>query len=116
MNSLEKAKKIGEILDRKKGEDISILNVSGITSITDFYVIVTAKNTVHAKTLCDEIEEQLKKLNISPRNIEGYQSAMWILMDYENVIVHVFYEETRKFYDLERLWADAERIAIDNDK
>ena len=114
MNSLEKAKKIGEILDNKKGEDIAILNVSGITSLTDYYVIVTAKNTVHAKTLCDEIEEKLKKCDISPRNIEGYQSAMWILKDYEKVIVHVFYEETRKFYDLERLWGDAQRISIDN--
>ncbi len=112
MDSQEKAIKIGKILDNKKGEDISVLKVAGITSITDYYVIVTAKNTVHAKTLCDEIEEQLKKQGISPRNIEGYQSAMWILLDYENVIVHVFYEETRKFYDLERLWSDAQRIDI----
>lgn len=112
MNSKEKAIKIGEILDNKKGEDIAVLNVSGITSITDYYVIVTAKNTVHAKTLCDEVEEQLKKQGISARNIEGYQSAMWILLDFENVIVHVFYEETRKFYDLERLWSDAQRIDI----
>lgn len=113
MDSQEKAIKIGKILDNKKGEDIAVLKVAGITSITDYYVIVTAKNTVHAKTLCDEIEEQLKKQGVSPRNIEGYQSAMWILMDYENVIVHVFYEETRKFYDLERLWSDAQRIDID---
>lgn len=112
MDSQEKAIKIGKILDNKKGEDIAVLKVAGITSITDYYVIVTAKNTVHAKTLCDEREEQLKKQGVSPRNIEGYQSAMWILMDYENVIVHVFYEETRKFYDLERLWSDAQRIDI----
>ncbi|MBQ8868479.1 MAG: ribosome silencing factor, partial [Oscillospiraceae bacterium] len=62
----------------------------------------------------DEIEEKLKADGITPKNIEGYQSAMWILMDYENVIVHIFYEETRKFYDLERLWMDAERIDIVN--
>jgi len=115
MNSLEKAKKIGEIIDNKKGEDVSVLKVAGITSITDYYVIATAKNTIHAKSLCDEIEEKMRKSDIQPRNIEGYQSAMWILMDYDNVIVHIFYEETRKFYDLERLWMDAERITIGND-
>ena len=114
MNSLEKAKAIGNLIDSKKGEDVAVLKVAGITSITDYYVIATAKNTVHAKSLCDEIEEKLKKDGIVPKNIEGYQSAMWILMDYDNVIVHIFYEETRKFYDLERLWMDAERIEIAN--
>jgi len=112
MNSLEKAKLIGEIIDNKKGEDIAILKVAKITSITDYYVIATAKNTVHAKSLCDEIEEKLKGKDIVSKNIEGYNSAMWILMDYEDVIVHIFYEETRKFYDLERLWMDAQRIEI----
>ena len=115
MNSLEKAKNIGKIIDNKKGEDISVLEVKNITSITDYYVIATAKNTVHAKSLCDEIEEKLKENNIVAKNIEGYSSAMWILMDYDNVIVHIFYEETRKFYDLERLWMDAGRISINND-
>lgn len=114
MSSLEKAVKIGKLIDSKKGEDVSVLKVAGITSITDYYVISTAKNTIHAKSLCDEIEEKLKADGITPKNIEGYQSAMWILMDYENVIVHIFYEETRKFYDLERLWMDAERIDIVN--
>ncbi|MBE6788260.1 MAG: ribosome silencing factor [Ruminococcaceae bacterium] len=115
MDSLEKAIKIGKIIDDKKGEDVAVLKVAGITSITDYYVIATAKNTVHAKSLCDEIEEKLKKCDVVPNNIEGYQSAMWILMDYGNVIVHIFYEETRKFYDLERLWMDAERITTKND-
>ncbi len=115
MKSLEKAKKIANILDKKIGEDISVLKVEGITSITDYYVIVTAKNNSHAKALCDEVEEKMRKEDISPRSIEGYQSAMWILLDFENVIVHIFYEDTRKFYDLERLWADAERISYLND-
>ncbi len=114
MNSLEKAKIIGELIDNKKGDDVAVLKVAGITSITDYYVIATAKNTIHAKSLCDEIEEKLKKDGVTVKNIEGYQSAMWILMDYDNVIVHIFYEETRKFYDLERLWMDAERIEIAN--
>ena len=61
------------------------------------------------------LRKNSKKEGIAPSNIEGYQSAMWILMDYNNVIVHIFYEETRKFYDLERLWMDAERINIAND-
>lgn len=112
MDSISKVKKIAELLDKKLAENIVALNVSGLTSITDYYVIATAKNTSHAKALADEIEEKLKKENITFRSIEGYQSAMWILMDYENVIIHIFYEETRKFYDLERLWSDAERISF----
>lgn len=112
MDSISKVKKIAELLDKKLAENIVALNVSGLTSITDYYVIATAKNTSHAKALADEIEEKLKKEDITFRSIEGYQSAMWILMDYENVIVHIFYEETRKFYDLERLWSDAERISF----
>lgn len=115
MNSLEKAKNIGKIIDNKKGEDIAILEVKNITSITDYYVIATAKNTVHAKSLCDEIEEKLKEKNIVSKNIEGYTSAMWILVDFDDVIVHIFYDETRKFYDLERLWMDAPRVSINND-
>ena len=112
MNSREKAIKIANIIDKKLGEDVKVLKVEGITSITDYYVIATAKNTSHAKALCDEIDEKMKKEGIAPRSIEGYQSAMWILLDFENVIVHLFYEETRRFYNLEHLWADAERISF----
>ena len=108
-----KASELAKILDKKLAENVVVLKVDNITSITDYYVIATAKNTTHAKALCDEIEEKMQKLAVSPKSIEGYQSAMWILMDFENVIVHIFYDETRKFYDLERLWADAERIKID---
>ena len=116
MNSMDKAKEIAGILDSKLAEDVTILGVSNITSLTDYYVIATARNTNHAKSLCDDIEQKLAKKGINARNIEGYQSAMWILLDYDNVIVHIFYEETRKFYDLERLWLDAERIPFVNDK
>lgn len=112
MNAEEKALAIGKILDAKKADDITVLKVQNITSITDYYVIATARNTVHAKALCDEVEKAMSAQKVLPRNIEGYQSAMWILMDYDNVIVHLFYEETRHFYDLERLWADAPRIQL----
>jgi len=115
MNSREKSIKIANIIDKKLGEDVKVLKVEGITSITDYYVIATAKNTSHAKALCDEIDEKMKKEGIAARSIEGYQSAMWILLDFGNVIVHLFYEETRKFYNLEHLWADAERISFMNE-
>ena len=113
MQEENKVSEIARILDKKLAENIVVLKVDNITSITDYYVIATARNTTHAKSLCDEIEEKMQKQSVSPKSIEGYQSAMWILMDFENVIVHIFYDETRKFYDLERLWADAERIKID---
>ncbi len=115
MISLEKAQCMARILDEKLAEDITVLNVGKITSITDYYVIATAKNTTHAKALCDEIEEKMAKKGFTAKNIEGYQSAMWILLDFQDVIIHIFYDETRKFYDLERLWSDAERVPFIND-
>ena len=112
MTSLELAREIGKILDSKKATDIKIMDIGGHSSLGDYFVLASASNTTQTKALCDEIEEQLFKKGLEPRRIEGYQSASWILLDYVDVIVHIFYKETREFYSLERLWADVQQIEL----
>ncbi len=110
MTALEKAKKIAFVLDEKKGRDISILKVLEETTITDYFVIATATSSTHLKALCDEVEYKLKEEDISAARVEGYQGGGWILVDYGDVIVHIFDATSRDFFNLEKLWAAAEKI------
>ena len=94
--------------DDKKGDDIRVLDVGEILSIAEVFVFVSASNTRLVRTIVDEIELALKIADDEgPRSVEGLADATWVLMDYGDVIVHVFLSETRAFYDLDRLWADA---------
>lgn len=98
----------------KKGEDVLILSVEPMLKITDAFVIVSAANARQVRTIADEIEQQLKAGGgPSPLRVEGLDDARWVLMDYGDFVVHVFLDEVRRFYDLERLWADAERWTWD---
>ncbi len=95
----------------KKGGDIAVLDVGEIISITDVFVIVSASNTRQVLTIVDEVEQALKERGaVAPRSVEGRDDALWVLLDYGDVIVHVFLAETRAFYDLDRLWSDAPRV------
>lgn len=88
------------------------LDVGDIIGITEVFVIVSASNTRQVRTICDEVELALKvEGDLAPRSVEGLKDASWVLMDYGLLVVHVFLTETREFYDLERLWSDAPRIA-----
>ena len=109
MDSLEFTKLAVQILDRKKADNIDVIRVSDITVISDYFVIVSANNSTHVKALADDLEFELKKFGRLPKRVEGYQSANWIVLDYLDVIVHIFYEETRNYYNLDRLWADGEK-------
>jgi len=92
----------------KNGEEIAVLDVGDIISIAETFVMVSASNTRLVRTIVDEVELALKLADDeSPRSVEGVNDATWVLMDYGDVIVHVFLAETRAFYDLDRLWADA---------
>ena len=103
--------KICEAIEDKKGENILVLDISTISSFTDFFVICHGFNARQNRAISDEIKERLKREDsISPTHIEGYQTAEWILMDYLNCIVHIFSPEGREFYKLERLWNDGEII------
>lgn len=112
MTSFALTKDIVKILDQKKAEDIQVIKVNDLTIIADYFVIASTTNSTHVKALVDEVEYQLKEKGIEPRQLEGYQYANWIVMDYGDVIVHVFHEETRKFYTLERLWSDGESVDV----
>jgi len=97
--------------DEKKGEDIVVLDVGDILSIAESFVLVSAPNTRLVRTIVDEIELALKVSDDEgPRSVEGLDDASWVLMDYGDVIVHVFLAEVRAFYDLDRLWADAPTV------
>lgn len=97
------------LAEEKKARDIVSLKLAGLTLISDYFLIMTATSTRHAQTLSDHIELEMKAAAMPPLRIEGYRDGRWILLDFGAVVVHVFVEEERAYYDLERLWGDAER-------
>ena len=112
MTTQEKLEKIVKILDSKKAEDIQVIGITNLTIIADYFVIATGTSTTQVKSLADEVDFQLGQLGIEPRGIEGVRAANWIVLDYSDIVVHVFYRETRSEYQLERLWADGEQVDI----
>ena len=111
MTSLEKAIKLASILDEKKGREITVLKVLDQTVITDYFVIATATSSTHLKALCDEAEYRLREEDgLTYDRIEGYQAGGWILVDFGDVIVHLFDAAGRDYFQLEKLWQGAEKI------
>ena len=106
MNSVVLSEKISEILLDKKANDVDLIKIENLTILADYFVLCTGTSTTHIKTLADEVIEKLKEEGIECHHIEGYESSKWILLDYSSVIVHIFHEEERKYYNLERLWSD----------
>ena len=99
-----------EALDEKKGEDIKIIDIQGVTVIADYFVLASASNSSQAQALIDNVEEKLFKAGFECRQKEGNLSSTWVLLDYGDVIVHVFSKEDRLFYDLERIWRDGKVV------
>ncbi len=108
----EMLKLLYEALEEKKAEEIKVLDLHGITVIADYFVIAGGLNKNQLQAMADHVEEVLRKAGFLPRQIEGYSSANWILMDYTDVVIHLFSREDRLFYDLEKIWADAKRIDV----
>ena len=106
------AEKIVTILDLKKARNIKLLHVADKTVLADYFVICTGNSNTQTRALGDEVEYKLGLEGASPVNIEGFESATWVLMDYTSVIVHIFNAETRRFYNLEKLWNEAEEVDI----
>lgn len=107
------AKKAAQIAFDKKAKDIFILDLRNLTSITDYFLICTGDVDLHVKAIVDEIKIKLKP-ETKPWHIEGYQHLKWVLMDYVDFVVHVFQKDTRNYYNLERLWADAPSEKIES--
>lgn len=102
-----------EAASNKKAEDIVAIDVAGLIVITDYFVICTGRNDRQVKTIADEVEEQLRqRLGVKPIGREGVEEARWILLDFADVVVHVFQPTERDFYRLEKLWSDAPRLAL----
>jgi len=103
---------VTKALDEKKGMDIKLLKIDRVSSLADYFLICTGTSNTHVKTLCDYAEYSMDQLNEPLLGREGHRGNSWELLDYGSVVIHVFTDEARKFYDLERLWADAEQIDL----
>lgn len=99
-------------LEEKKAEDICIIDISEVSVLADYFLIANGNNKNQVQAMIDSVEEKLGKSGFSPKNVEGYQTANWVLMDYGDVIVHVFDRQNRLFYDLERIWRDGKKITL----
>lgn len=115
---LEKSKKlalkIAQILDDRKAIDVVVLDIHKLTIIADYFVIASGTSEIQVRALCDEVEDKLKQEGIEAIHKDGHGGNRWVALDYGDVIVHIFHQDERKFYDLERLWADGIPLSVDN--
>ena len=112
LSAKEVAYEVTKALDSKKGMDIKLLRIDSVSSLADYFLICTGTSNTHVKTLCDYAEYTLEQLGEPMLGREGHRGSAWELLDYGTIVVHVFTEEARRFYDLERLWADAEVVDL----
>ncbi len=111
--SIEMVKVVYEALSDKKGEDISVIDIRKVSVMADYFIIASGLNSNQAQAMVDNVEAELGKKGFICKQMEGYQTANWILMDYGDIIVHVFDRENRLFYDLERIWRDGKTIPVE---
>jgi len=116
MDSLKFAKQIAQLILNKKGYDIKILDIRKISTISDFFVICSAEVDKQVKAIADEVEEKLNLKGVKCFNREGYETLNWVILDYFDVIVHIFRTEARNYYNLEKLWGDAPVIPIEDEE
>lgn len=99
-------------LEDKKANDVRVIDIAGVSVIADYFVIASGSNTNQVQAMADSVREVLGIAGYGPRQIEGYGVANWILMDYNDIIVHIFSDESRTFYDLERIWRDGKEVSV----
>ena len=114
MTPKEMALTAAKALDEKKGGDIAAIEITEQTTLADYFVLCTATSTTQIKAMSDACEEAMEKQGERVHHIEGHRGGTWLLMDFSSVVVHIFMDEARKFYDLERLWGDAEEIPLED--
>jgi ribosome-associated protein len=113
METLELVKKAVAALDDKKAEDIKVIDIREISTIADYFIIASGSNQNQLTAMQDTVDEELHKAGIHVKQIEGNRNSTWILMDYEDIIVHLFSKQDRLFYDLERIWRDGKEIRME---
>lgn len=106
------ALEIGNIIDDKKGEDIRVLELIGLTSLADYFVIASGNSDRQVSAISTHIEDELAKKGIEPKHKEGMREGRWVILDYSDIIVHIFHQEERDYYQLERIWNDAKNLPI----
>ncbi|MBN2355608.1 ribosome silencing factor [candidate division KSB1 bacterium] len=114
-SSQQLVNQIARLVWEKKGVDILIMDLRRLTSMTDFFVIASVDTDVQARAIVDHLKDHLRSQDVRPWHVEGSMGSNWILLDYVNVVVHLFRPQTRQFYNLERLWGDAKIIEINDD-
>ena len=113
METLELVKKAVDALSDKKAEDISVIDIRKVSTIADYFIIANGFNVNQLGAMQDAVDEAMYKSGVHAKQIEGNRSSTWILMDYQDVIVHLFSKEDRLFYDLEKIWKDGKRVALE---
>lgn len=108
----ERAMRIAEAADDRRALEIDILDMRGLMTICDYFVICNGRSRLHVDAIAEEIDEQMSELGIEPRHIEGIPDSSWVILDYLDVVVHVFEPDARGFYNLEGLWHDAVRVEV----
>lgn len=103
-NARQLAQKLADLMDEKKALEIEVMDISAMTTIADAFVICSGRTPIQVRALCDEAEEKLAQEGIRPRSKEGYAAGRWVVLDYGEVVLHIFHKEDREFYNLERLW------------
>ncbi|MDY4813704.1 MAG: ribosome silencing factor [Ruminococcus sp.] len=114
METKEQARLIAKVLNDKKGIDVKVIKISDVSVLADYMVIATGTSSTHVKSLADEVEYQLDEAGFSVSHIEGHRGNGWILLDYIDIIVHIFDDDSREYYDLERLWQDGTVVEFDD--
>ncbi|MBQ4105503.1 MAG: ribosome silencing factor [Clostridia bacterium] len=112
MTTFEHAIESAKILSDKKASKLSVIRIDKVSSLADYMVLATGNNSTHVKALADEVEFQLKAMGKTVHHIEGHRSDSWILLDYSDVIIHVFSDEAREYYSLDHLWQDGEVVDL----
>lgn len=103
-----------EALEEKKGSEVKIIGIEKISTIADYFIIAGGSNRNQIQAMMDEVEEKLGRAGFEPKHIEGRNTSGWVLMDYGDIVIHIFDEENRLFYDLERIWRDGENTSLEN--
>lgn len=114
MTSKELAKIAINALDDKKGEDIKVIDISEVSVLADYFIIAGGSNRSQIQAMADNVDECLSKNGGTLKQIEGYDAGNWVLLDFQDIIVHIFDKENRLFYDLERIWSDGKQIKIED--
>lgn len=114
MTSKELAKLACDALDDKKALEIKVINIENVSTLADYFIIASGTNRNQVQAMADNVDETLGRAGYEPKQIEGYQNANWILMDYRDIVIHIFDEENRLFYDLERIWRDGAVVEVED--